>query len=324
MKKSLKLATALSVVSLHAVASTNMENPLFLPKKGEVFSKTSIGAMVRKADNTKALQLLGRANKNEFPIYRFGEDIGFGITDKLAIHGSFGYTNNIDTDRKGLHLGRIGLTYRLLEEMNDGLTLDIYSDAHLGGLGKMRGKFTNNTFKYANYSNGRWGFHVGTRVGKTWDKFTLSAFAEVLPTFGNSNNEVDISELSLPGLSKVSVKLKSTTELNTGINTFYEIDKDWSLNAKFTYKHHASNGVEGIDTEIPNAFKPLVNGLLNKFKDMKDGFDEYVISLQTSYNISDNVQTTVYGEYTFDTAKENSQNGSDLKAESGIRLNVKF
>ena len=36
------------------------------------------------------------------------------------------------------------------------------------------------------------------------------------------------------------------------------------------------------------------------------------------------MQVAVYGEYTFDTSHKGSQNGTDVKAELGVRLNVEF
>jgi hypothetical protein len=40
--------------------------------------------------------------------------------------------------------------------------------------------------------------------------------------------------------------------------------------------------------------------------------------------MTDTTQVAVYGEYTLDTAHEQSQNGTDVKAEMGVRLNVQF
>ena len=57
---------------------------------------------------------------------------------------------------------------------------------------------------------------------------------------------------------------------------------------------------------------------------MDDGFDEYIITLSAANQITDNVQVAVYGEYTFDDAHAQSQNGTDVKAEVGVRLNLRF
>lgn len=336
MKKTLKAAVALSVLAAPAYAA-NLENPLYMPKQNEMYSKTSVGIMYKVADDSTAHVNKGHDGATEFPIWRLHEDLGYGITDRLEAYAKIGYTHDDDIARKGMHQGRVGLKYRAFET-TDGFAWDIYADAHLGGVSGMAGSYAADGFTYDNYSNGRWGFHAGTQVGKTWSRFTGAAFFEVLQTFGNDNNEIDISAIagpmnagamgypaSLP--NEISVDLKSTTEFNAGLKTFYQIDDRWSVGAGFTFKHHEDNGVEGLATDI-DMTNPVnasfVPGLLATVKDMNDGFDEYIISLSGSYQLTDATQVTLYGEYTFDDAHQMSQNGTDVKAEIGARVNVVF
>jgi hypothetical protein len=244
-----------------------------------------------------------------------------------------------------------------------GYVWDLYADAQLGGISEMSGAYTATGFDYDNYSNGRWGFHVGTQFGKQFEKISVAAFAEVLRTFGNDNNSIDVTGYNVtlaPGLAmpmtklgfenEISVDLKSATEVNAGLKAFYQMDDKWSFGASFAYKHHADNGVEGLasglgkmPTEVAQALavamgKPvaaaaqvgaavqqqIIDGLMTKVKDMNDGFDEYVLGLSAAYQMNDATQVAVYGEYTLDTAHEQSQNGTDVKAELGVRLNVQF
>jgi hypothetical protein len=210
----------------------------------------------------------------------------------------------------------------------------------------MSGAYTATGFDYDNYSNGRWGFHVGTQFGKQFEKISVAAFAEVLRTFGNDNNSIELvsidtespmgilnrAQLTALGFpSEISVDLKSATEVNAGLKAFYQMNDKWSFGTSFTYKHHADNGVEGLATELKTLPSPyaaqqaaLVKGLLEKTEDMNDGFDEYVFGLSAAYQMTDTTQVAVYGEYTLDTAHEQSQNGTDVKAEMGVRLNVQF
>lgn len=329
MKKTLKLAVAASVLATPAMAA-NLENPLYLPESGDFYSKTGAGVMYKVTDDTEANKMKDHAGATEFPIWRVTEDLGYGITDSLAIRGSFAYTQADDIDRKGLNHGRLGLIWRAIET-TDNIVLDVYADAHLGGVNKMRGSYTmDKGFKYDNYSNGRWGADVGVRFGKTWSKLTTSAFVEVLQTFGNNNNVIDVSNLGLPiammGIpEELSVNLKSTTEVNFGLNAFYQLNDRWSFGGGFKYNHHADNGVNGLATEITNpAGQTFADGLLAQLADMNDGFDEYIVSLSVANQLTDYVQVALYGEYTFDTAHANSQNGSDVKAELGVRLNLQF
>ena len=377
MKKTLKAAIALSVLSAPAYAA-NLENPLYMPKQGSVYSKTSAGVMYKITDDTEAMKAKNHDGATEFPIWRLHEELGYGILDNLEAYAKLGYTHDGDIDRKGMHLGRAGLKYRALEM--SGYVWDLYADAQLGGISEMSGSYDVDGFTYDNYSNGRWGFHVGTQFGKQFEKISVAAFAEVLRTFGNDNNSIEIkaidasklgagildrSTLSMLGFDKeISVDLKSTTEVNAGLKAFYQMNDKWSFGASFTYKHHADNGVEGlasglnaISTESATmaaiggamekgltqeqaiaAIKVVVqaadklaanqqmvkNGLLKVVEDMNDGFDEYVIGLSAAYQMTDTTQVAVYGEYTLDTAHEQSQNGTDVKAEMGVRLNVQF
>lgn len=330
MKKTLKMAVAASVLTVPAMAA-NLENPLYLPTAGEFYSKTGAGVMYKVTDDTAANQIKNHAGATEFPIWRVSEDLGYGITDRLAIRGAFAYTQADDINRKGLNHGRAGLIYRAVET-SDQMVLDFYADAHLGGINKMRGAYipvspTAGYFQYDNYSNGRWGFDAGARFGKTWSKLTTSAFVEVLKTFGSSNNVIDVSRLGaiIPGLpSEISVNLKSTTEINAGINAFYQLTDRWSFGGGFKYNHHADNGVKSLATEINPALLPHVSPLITSLSDMNDGFDEFIVSVSVANQLTDTTQVALYGEYTFDTAHDNSQNGSDVKAEVGVRLNLAF
>ena len=328
MKKTISAAVALSIFAAPAIAA-NLENPLYMPKQGAVYSKTSAGVMYKIADDSNAHQKKNHDGATEFPIWRVHEELGYGILDNLEAYAKFGYTHDGDIDRKGMHLGRAGLKYRAIDT-DTGWVWDLYADAQLGGISEMSGSYAANGFTYDNYSNGRWGFHVGTQVGKTWSKFSAAGFVEALRTFGNDNNTIDVSAIAplFGGLmpNEISVNLKSTTEINAGLKMFYQLDDRWSFGGGLTYKHHSDNGVESVSTEL----HPLVlaglesQGFMQMVADMEDGFDEYVLNLTAAYQLTDMTQVAVYGEYTFDEAHAQSQNGTDVKAELGVRLNVQF
>lgn len=358
MKKTISAAVALSVFAAPAIAA-NLENPLYMPKQGMGYSKTSAGVMYKVADDTEAMKDKNHDGATEFPIWRVQEELGYGILDNLEAYAKFGYTHDGDIDRKGMHLGRAGLKYRAIDT-DTGWVWDLYADAQLGGVSPMSGSYAANGFTYDNYSNGRWGFHVGTQVGKAWSNFSMAGFVEVLRTFGNDNNEIDVTAMPFPvDLSamgqgvvlfnnkqfgfpdEISVDLKSTTEVNAGLKMFYQLDDRWSFGGGFTFKHHADNGVKGLASDLGDintgmgatvdgaltankAQEKAVETLMDKVADMNDGFDEYVLNLTAAYQMTDAMQVAVYGEYTFDDANKMSQNGTDVKAELGVRLNVQF
>ncbi len=371
------IALTASVVSATAFAASNMENPLYMPKNREVYLKTGAAFMYKKADSTEATRNKHMDGDVENPIWRFAGDIGYGITDKLDIHGHFGYTHDEDISRQGMHRGRIGLMYRALTEEKP-VVVDLYVDSYLSGVSPMKGTYTNHGFDFDNYSNGRYGIIAGTRFGKTWDKFTLAAHVEYLQTFGNHNNKIDIDPkltplkgkvadnpelaplVAIPGMqetlenltanqlgfpNEIAVNLKSTHETVAGFDAMYQINSKWSFGGGFEYIEHSDNGVKSIHTKMKNpdgataelallgTSAPVVaqqlqdgvvDGLLEKTKNMKDGWDEYVIKANVAYSISDDMQIAMFAEYTFDDSHSGSQNGTDIKAEAGFRFNARF
>jgi len=186
----MKTAAMLAVFATPAIAA-NLENPLYLPSAGEVYSKTGAGVMYKITDATDAMIAKDHDGATEFPIWRAVEELGYGITDRLSVNGQFGYTYNGDIDRQGLHLGRLGLTYRVLADA-DNLVWDVYADAHLGGVSKMTGTYGVNGFTYDNYTTGQYGAFVGTKFGKTWDKLTGAAYAEIGYYLPNDNTDIGI------------------------------------------------------------------------------------------------------------------------------------
>ena len=347
MKKTLKtlaIATA-SMITTGAFAGVtkNMENPLYIPTAGQFYSKTGAGLMYKKADHTEALQKKSHAGDPEFPVWRLTEDFGYGISDSLSTYISLGYTHNGDIDRKGMHRGRLGLNYRVIETPEN-LVWDIYGEAYLSGVSPMKGSYSATGFQYDNFSNGRWGAVAGTKFGKRWSKLTTTVFAEYLQTFGNHNNEIQVDPnmeisrgsgitMKMIGMpSEIAVDLKSSNETTIGLNAFYQADDRWSFGGTFKFVEHSDNGVRSIHTPMGEpaytALLPIqqraVQGLLLQTADMNDGWNEYILTAVLANQITDSFQLALVGEYTFDQSHSGSQNGTDVKAEVGVRANVRF
>ncbi|GHS98951.1 hypothetical protein FACS189421_08490 [Bacteroidia bacterium] len=373
MNKSISVAAVCAVLASPALAATkNMENPLYIPRAGDVYSKTGAGLMYKEADSSLAMRAKNLDGETEFPILRISQELGVGITDRLSIRGRFGWTQDDDINRKGMHEGRIGLNYRVIDqtEMNSGIAWDVYADAFLGGVSAMKADLISSpnsmggaypmSFNYGNYANGRWGAWLGTQVGKTWDAFTLAGFAEIERTFGNNNNEIKISssaktlvsqmvalQTGMPALGALyasglpgdfNVDTKGTWEYNAGLRGFWDCGANWSFGGAFTYKHHSDNTIEGVNIKIDPAVvstidglagagttAAITNGVASQFNgSLQDGWDEYILTAVAAYKLTDTVQLAVYGEYTMDDANAKSQNGTDVKAEVGVRLNLQF
>jgi hypothetical protein len=335
MKKSLKglIAATASVVSTAAFAS-NIEDPLYMPKNREVYLRTGAAMMYKTVEKTDATVVKDIDGNVEFPVWRFTGDLGYGITDRLDVHGHFGYTKDGKIDRKGMHRGRIGLMFRALTE-EDPFILDLYADAYLSGITPMKGTYTAKGFNFENYSNGRWGAIGGVRFGKKISDWTLAAHAEYLQTFGNHNNKIALdpalgmSTIGFP--AEISVDLKSTHETVAGFDVMYQMSSKWSLGAGFEYIEHYNNGVKSIHTQLATMSGPYataqqntVNQLLAATKNMKDGWDEYVLKTSVAYQMTDDVQIATFFEYTMDDTQSKSQNATNCKMELGVRLNARF
>ena len=330
MKKTLKtlaIATASMITTGAMAATSNMENPLFIPQSGEFYSKSALGLMYKRTDHTEALKKKNHDGANEFPVWRFFQDFGYGINDRLSTYLSLGWTQNDDINRYGAHRARLGLNYRIFENEKD-FVWDMYGEAYLAGLSKMTGSYSLATgFTYDNFSSGRWGGIIGTKFGKTWNDFTLAAYAEYLQIFGNHNNKIDVSSIpqfAAAGVDEIAVDLKSTKELLAGITAFYQLNDRWSLGGGFKFIEHTDNGVKSIHTDLPAALNPLTSALVAQTKNMKDGWDEYYLTAVLAHQITDSVQLSLYAEYVFDDSHSQSQNGTDAKAELGVRANARF
>ncbi|MDR2686086.1 MAG: hypothetical protein LBB23_04985 [Rickettsiales bacterium] len=379
-KQAMGAITAIAALTGAATAApiTNIENPLYIPTTSEVYSRTALGLVYKKADATVAMTTKGAAGQTEFPIWNAYQDLGFGITDRLAVRGAVRYTQNDDINRKGVSGGNVGLNYRIFDgATTNGIVWDMYGAAFLGGLSTMTGEFImkldgKKYFNYDNYTNGRWGAYLGTLVGKEFGKLSVAAWGEVLQTIGSDNNEISLktSKATMEGAltvlggsaaisaclanpsgagcstilagflgnptaqtayaitqmpNNISVNLKSTLEYNAGLRALYEIDSAWSVGGHFTYKFHADNGVNSMSTKITNsAAQSFSNQLVAGMKNMEDGFSEYIVGVLAANQITEAVQIAAYADWTFDTANKNSQNGSDAKAELGVRLNARF
>jgi len=128
-----------------------------------------------------------------------------------------------------------------------------------------------------------------------------------------------------------SVKTKSTWEYAAGLKTLYEINSNWSIGNGFNWKHRATNSIEKVNitnaSENPDetTVSAITKGIADTFiGSMKDGVDEFAFSLFVSRQFSDNLQVTLYGEYTADDSEEKAQLGTNVKTELGLRMNLQF
>ncbi|MBR6751680.1 MAG: hypothetical protein IKL95_00185 [Alphaproteobacteria bacterium] len=126
-------------------------------------------------------------------------------------------------------------------------------------------------------------------------------------------------------VDKIAVDLKSTNETTIGINAFYQTNDRWSFGGGFRFVEHSDNGVKSVHTKLNTPAEiGTAKMLLAQTKDMDDGWHEYILSGVLANQVTDYLQLALVGEYTFDFSHPNSQNGTDVKAEIGVRANVRF
>jgi len=415
MKKALKPLVAVAMLAT-AVLAANVENPLYAPAQFGFYSKTGFSFMYKQSDANLAMKAKDWEYRSEY-ILRGYEDFGFGITDRFNLRGAFGYTHDFSIERSGPHNARLGIGYRAINQPVNAVVWDLYADAWLGGISKMKANLIKSetklkdifdsmplSFKYDNYANGRWGIWLGTSVGKTFDKFTLSAFGEIQKTFGNNNNEIKIDEdakriirklvrdgagqialdtvcggvalatqgavtkaqckanpNNIPvgqtesgevitandlaeknaeqatvayvdvGLPKdFNVDTKGVWDYVAGLKTFYEINDKWSVGEAFTWRHRGTNSVEALNIKNSGPLdaetkEKITKGVADNFVgSMEDGVEEFTLTLSGSRKFTKNLQVTLFGECTFDTAEDKAQLGSDIRTEVGLRMNWQF
>ena len=91
--KKVSLLSLLAVLAISSAANANVEDPLYAPAEGRLYSKTE----VNKVDSA----------------YNFSEEIGYGITNRFFMAAKIDYQNDTDSDADGLDSWKIGGKYRL-------------------------------------------------------------------------------------------------------------------------------------------------------------------------------------------------------------------
>ncbi|MCR5506895.1 MAG: hypothetical protein K6F04_03550 [bacterium] len=141
--KKISLLSLLAVLAVSSAANANVEDPLYAPAKGKLYSKTSVA----KADTEYTLQ----------------QKFGYGITNRLVVDG---FVNYIDQDKEdgedGFGSFNIGGAYRL---SSGSFISDIYAHYQTAIDEDVIGDYT--------------AWDAGLKFGKQTKKYTLAAQAGV-------------------------------------------------------------------------------------------------------------------------------------------------
>lgn len=316
--------------------SANAESPLYMPKSGTIYSKTSLGPTFVLSDDTPR-------NKTS---WRAREELGVGILNALKLYGKIDYMRDDNTQKSGIQFALAGLNFRAIDTMS-GWSLDLYADAHSNGFGAMRGSITSHGLIPDNCYDGSRGLHVGTQLGKTWSKFSVSAFVGVERNFSNDDYKIKLIQVDMrpvynvmirPKLdilgfpNEISVRLDDRTNYNLGFNIFYQNDNRWSFGSGFKFMHKQKGVILSVTPPPKVPSQQFLDGwptagmqinTKNKILSYISNFgwyDTYTFSMAAAYQLTDIVQIGVYSECTFNIFRDNA----DVQAELGIRLNLTF
>lgn len=316
--------------------SANAESPLYMPKQGTIYSKTSLGPTFVLSDDTPR-------NKTS---WRAREELGVGILNALKLYGKIDYMRDDNTQKSGIQFALAGLNFRAIDTMS-GWSLDLYADAHSNGFGAMRGSITSQGLIPDNCYDGSRGLHVGTQLGKTWSKFSVSAFVGVERNFSNDDYKIKLIQVDMrpvynvmirPKLdilgfpNEISVRLDDRTNYNLGFNIFYQNDNRWSFGSGFKFMHKQKGVILSVTPPTRAPSEEFLDGwptagmqinTKNKILSYISNFgwyDTYTFSMAAAYQLTDIVQIGAYSECTFNIFRNNA----DVQAELGIRLNLTF
>ena len=118
------------------------ENPLFFESPGDILSKTGADY----GDSILAVR----------------QQLSVGITRRLALHGAANWQQDFDGPRDGFSHSGFGFAYRVSEF---GTIADLFANVKFGGRAR--------TPEYAATV-----YSVGSKVGRTWSRFTCAATLE--------------------------------------------------------------------------------------------------------------------------------------------------
>jgi len=198
------LFLVLSPQAFAAKTWLNMENPLWIPDPGQIFSRTeyrrgqTVAPSVENLENNPFFAK-GLKSADSFPD-AFREEFGMGLTDRLSLSGRIEYTSDEVAGRSGISDASLSFYDRMYYSIGRQMAWDFYTEALFGDAGEMRGRLDDNGIKYEKWTHGEWAARFGTKFGKTWgdvggtgNTFTAAASGDVAYHFSGDNTAIDVS-----------------------------------------------------------------------------------------------------------------------------------
>ncbi|MGN0929647.1 MAG: outer membrane beta-barrel protein [Alphaproteobacteria bacterium] len=209
--KKVSLLSLLTVLALSTTAGAHTENPFYMPAEGKVYSKTTIemGDQFKDADDSTLT---------------IRETLGYGITDRLSVDGSFeylmdSYMGDDAYKEDGLGQFNLGLKYRYL-------TGSMLGDAYINYGTSMDEDvwYKNNTYT------------VGTKLGVRHADYAVAGVVEY--RFVDADDD-------------------DYNQFVVGVDSMYQFNNMWSANLSLNYE--MMDDFHGDDVDDPLYLKPQVN-----------------------------------------------------------------
>ncbi len=305
----LSLGIAVAGVS-ESSAAVNIENPLFISKKGDGYTKLFAGGNFKESNKfgyqAKMLRLIG--------------EVGHSFTDRFMLSLKMAYSGNYSETRKGIQKANFEALYRLIDS---NIKFDVIGGASFGGLMKSEGEFGRNGLTPKNYSYGMYGTVFGMRFGgKINEKFTIGALVEGTYRFNKKDTlEVKVDVGPVNGFADAS--FKDLFDLYTQVAASYDINNKLSLNTKISYQYYDGKVIKDIYGSNAG-----VNGLINAMnlrgRNLHDSWSEYGFGSSLMYSLNDNAQIGPYAEYILGGHMSIGAVDVKYRGEYGIKFNSKF
>ena len=204
--KKIALTSLLAVVAVSGAHAANVidGNPLYLPGENHFYSETSM-----------------ETSTNNVDAVAFGEEFGYGITDRLAVNVDASVSENDWFHETGWDSMGLGLTYRIADYTN--WKFDVMGGYGVGPVWDAHNGFFKGRFLAESQTNYMW--VAGVRGGYTTADWTIAGHAMWLYENTESFNWGDDSFSKGEGLHTLLLGIDGQLVLNS----------DWNLVAGAEY-----------------------------------------------------------------------------------------
>jgi hypothetical protein len=332
----LSLGIAVAGVS-RASAAANMEDPMYMAKAGEGYTRLFVGANSKDSVITNDPTVTQPGYGYQGNMLRLTGEVGHSFTDRFMLTLKMAYSGNYGEDRKGLHKANLEGLYRVVDGK---IKFDVIGGFSFGGIMKSEADVTMQmpsppnpgpiTMRPRNYSYGMYGLVFGTRFGgNITDKLSVGALIEGTYRFSQSEGmKIDANVVGpAPAIGIINASFESLLDIYTQVATSYQINDKLSVNGKVSYQYYDGKTVKDVNVESASgpgaaAITAIANGF--KGKDLNDSFGEYGFGASAMYSLTEAIQVGPYYEYLLGGHMSKGALDTNYRTEYGLKFNAKF